>query len=165
LRNNNRYWFFLLGLIVLLLSSSFGCGRAGYTTYNNDTQGYSISYPLNWDSEVTKDATIFIVKSPSHLASVRIDVIAAMSAQQAAQRWGMAMGTGNAEFALLENKPMDGFWNWYLSYDYDAGTGPFHGEAYFKTTADHIYKLDTAGDSAKYSTYPFATIVSSFKLK
>jgi hypothetical protein len=60
---------------------------------------------------------------------------------------------------------MEGLWNWYLSYDYEAATGRFHGEAYFKSTADHVYKLDTAGDAAGYKNYPFSTIISSFKLK
>jgi hypothetical protein len=164
-RNNKKYWFLLFGLVVLLLSSAAGCGQPGFTTYNNDVEGYSVSYPLNWEIEVAKDSTILILKSPTHLASVRIDVIGAMPAQQAAQRWVMAMGTGTSEFALLENKTMEGTWNWYVSYDYEAAAGPYHGEAYFKSTADHIYKLDTAGDKAKYDTYPFSTMISSFKLK
>jgi len=88
-----------------------------------------------------------------------------MTAQDAAQRWLISLGTHWGEIAQLENKPMDGFWNWYVSYDYEAGTGPFHGEAYFKSTSDHLYRLDTAADSAGYDSYPFATIISSFKLK
>ena len=163
--NKNRNWILIFGLIVLLLGSGIGCSKPTLTTYNNEAQGYSISYPVNWESEVTQDAKIFVIKSPSILASVRVDVIDPVPAQQAAQRWVMAMGTGNAEFALLENKQMEGSWEWYVSYDYDAGTGPFHGEAYFKTTADHTYKVDTAGDMAGYKTYPFASIVSSFKLQ
>lgn len=165
LRNNKKHWVLLFGLIILLLSSAVGCGQPGYTTYKNDTVGYSISYPLNWKSEVTEDGTRFFVKSSTLFASVRIDVIDVMPAQQAAQRWVMAMGTGSVDFALLEDKAMEGFWNWYVSYDYDVGTGPFHGEAYFKTTKDHVYKLDTAGDKDRYNTYPFPTIISSFKLQ
>jgi hypothetical protein len=164
-RNNKKYWVLLLGLIVLLLSSAVGCGQPGFTTYNNDVEGYTISYPLNWKAEVAKDATIFIIKSPSLFASVRVDVISVMPAQQAAQRWITAMGTGSLDFALLENKPMEGFWNWYVSYDYEAESGRFHGEAYFKSTADHVYKLDTAADLAGYKNYPFSTIISSFKLQ
>ena len=77
----------------------------------------------------------------------------------------MSLGTNWSEIILLENKPMQGFWSWYLSYDYEAETGRFHGEAYFKSTADHLYKLDTAGDTDGYKNYPFSTIISSFKLK
>jgi len=160
-----KFWFLLIGLVVLLSGAAVSCGQPGYTTYVNDVEGYSISYPLNWKAEVSKDSTVYIIKSPSSFGSVRIDVIGVMSAQQAAQRWVMAMGTGNADFALLENKPAEGNWDWYVSYDYDAGFGPYHGEAYFKSTQDHVYKLDTAGDAARYSSYPFATIISSFKLK
>jgi hypothetical protein len=165
MRNRKKYWFLIAGFLVLFSGAAIGCGQPGYTTYTNDVGGYSFNYPLNWEAEVSADSAIYVIKSPSHLASVRIDVITTMSSQQAAQRWIMAMGTGNADFALLENKPTEGFWNWYVSYDYDAGTGPFHGEAYFKSTADHVYKLDTAGDKAEYDSYPFPTIIASFKLK
>ena len=156
--------FLLLSLVVLMIGAAISCGQPGFTTYTNDVGGYTVSYPVNWTAEVSKDSNIYVIKSPSHLASVRIDVIMPMSAQQAAQRWITAMGTGSAEFALLENKPMEGFWNWYVSYDYQADIGQYHGEAYFKSTTDHVYKLDTAGELQRYDTYPFPAIISSFKL-
>jgi hypothetical protein len=162
---NNKHWALLLGLIVLLLSSAVGCGQPGFTTYNNDIEGYSISYPLSWGVEVSKDGTTFLITSPSRTASLMIYVADSMSTQDAAQRWLMSLGTHWSEIAQIENKPMEGFWNWYVSYDYNADTGPFHGEAYFKSTADHLYRLDTAADSAGYKNYPFSTIISSFKLK
>jgi hypothetical protein len=165
MRNSKKYVSLLVGFLILVAGVTMGCGQSGYTTYTNDVGGYSISYPINWQAEITQDSKIYIVKSPSHLASVRIDIIDAMSSQQAAQLWITAMGTGNQDFALLDNKPMEGFWNWYVSYDYDAGTGPFHGEAYFKSTKEHVYKLDTAGDQAGYDSYPFPKIISSFKVK
>jgi hypothetical protein len=165
LRNNKKHWVLLFGLIILLLSSAVGCGQPGFTTYNNETEGYSISYPLSWKGEVSKDGTTFLITSPSRTASVMIYVAAPMAAKDAATRWTMALGTNWSEITLLENKPMQGFWSWYLSYDYEAATGPFHGEAYFKSTADHLYKLDTAGDADGYKNYPFSTIISSFKLK
>ncbi len=164
MRNSVKHWFSLLWVVVLLAGVVTACGQSGYTTYTNDVGGYSFKYPINWQSEISKDSLIYVVKSQSGLASVRIDVIGPMTAQDAAQRWVMAMGTGNVDFALLENKAMEGFWNWYVSYDYDAGTGPYHGEAYFKSTEDHVYKLDTAGDAAGYSGYPFPYIISSFNL-
>lgn len=165
MRNNKKYWFLLFGLIVLLLSSVAGCGQPGFTTYKNDVEGYSISYPLSWKSEVSTDGTTFLVTSPSRTGSVMIYVAASMSAQNAAQYWIMSLGTHWSQIAQIENKPMEGFWNWYVSYDYNADTGQFHGEAYFKSTAGHLYRLDTAADSAAYNTYPFSAIISSFKLK
>jgi hypothetical protein len=162
---NNKHWTLLLGLIVLLLSSVVGCGQPGFTAYTNDLGGYSISYPLSWKGEVSKDGTTFLIASPTRVASVMIYVADSMPAQTAAQRWLMSLGTHWSEIAQIENKPMEGFWNWYVSYDYNADTGPFHGEAYFKSTADHLYRLDTAADSAGYKNYPFSMIISSFKLK
>ena len=165
MRNNRKHWILLFGLIIPLLGSVVGCGQPGFTTYNNDVEGYSISYPLNWKVEVSKDGTTCLITSPSRTASLMIYVAASMAAQDAAQRWLISLGTNWSEITLLENKPMQGFWSWYLSYDYEAATGPFHGEAYFKSTADHLYKLDTAGDADGYKNYPFSTIISSFKLK
>lgn len=165
MRNNKKHWVLLFGLIILLLSSAVGCGQPGFTTYDNETEGYSISYPLNWKVEVSEDGTRCLITSPTRTGSIMIDVEAPMTAKDAATRWTMSLGTHWSEITQLENKPMEGLWNWYLSYDYEADTGPFHGEAYFKSTADHVYKLDTAGDAAGYKNYPFSTIISSFKLK
>jgi hypothetical protein len=164
-KNNKKHWVLLFGLIVLLLSSAVGCGQPGFTTYNNDMEGYNISYPLSWKTEISADSTVYSIRSPSLSATIRVEVRDVMPAQQAAQYWVMAMATHWVEFALLENKPMEGAWNWYVSYDYEADTGPFHGEAYFKSTAGHLYRLDTAADSAGYKNYPFSAIISSFKLQ
>ena len=164
MRNKTKFWFLPLGLTILLIGATCGCGQPGYTTYVNDVEGYSISYPLSWTSEISKDGTTFLTISPSRTGSVLVYVAPSMTAQDAAQRWLISLGTHWGEIAQLENKPMDGFWNWYVSYDYEAGTGPFHGEAYFKSTKDHVYKLDTAGDLAGYNSYPFPYIISSFKL-
>jgi hypothetical protein len=160
-----KHWVLLFGLIILLLSSAVGCGQPGFTTYNNDMEGYNISYPLSWKVEVSTDGTTCLIRSPSRTASVMIYVAASMAAQDAAQRWLMSLGTNWSEITQIENKPMEGFWNWYVSYDYEADTGPFHGEAYFKNIAGHLYRLDTAADSAGYNSYPFSAIISSFKLK
>jgi len=60
---------------------------------------------------------------------------------------------------------MEGAWDWYLSYDYEAEYGTFHGEAYFKQTETYVYKLDTAEEKGGLKSYPFSTIISSFKLR
>ena len=165
MRNNRRYWFLLLGLIVLLISSLVACGKPGYTTYTNDKVGYSISYPLNWQVEVSEDGTTWEIKPPTRRASVMIYVAEPMTAQDAAKRWIMSLGTYWSEITLLENKPMEGSWDWYLSYDYETDFGMFHGEAYFKQTEKHLYRLDTTGLKEEYSNYSFNTIISSFKLR
>jgi hypothetical protein len=164
-RDNRKYGFLLLGLIGLLISSLVACGMPGYTTYTNDKAGYTISYPLSWKVEVSKDGTRCLITSPTRRGSVMIDVAEGMTARDAAQRWLISIGTTWGEVTKLEDKPMKGSWDWYLSYDYEADFGMFHGEAYFKQTETHLYKLDTAGLKEEYSNYPFNTIISSFKLR
>jgi hypothetical protein len=164
-RNNRKYWFLFLWLIGLLIGSLVACGTPGYTTYTNDKAGYTINYPLNWQVQVSEDGTKCLITSPTRKGSVMIDVAEGMTAREAAQRWLISIGTTWGEVTKLEDKPMQGSWDWYLSYDYEANLAAFHGEAYFKQTETHLYKLDTAGPKEEYSQYPFNTIISSFKLR
>jgi len=149
----------------MLLGTAISCGQPGFTTYINDAEKYSISYPLNWKAEVSKDGTTCLLTAPTRQASVMIYVADSLPPQTAAQYWLMSLGTHWSDITLVENKPMDGLWNWYVSYDYEADIATYHGEAYFKSTADHLYRLDTAANKAGYSGYPFSNIISSFKLK
>jgi hypothetical protein len=164
LRNSRKYGFLFLGLIGLLISSVVACGMPGFTTYTNDKAGYSISRPVSWSVEVSADGTRCLIASPSRQGSIMIDVVEGVTAREAAQRWLISIGTTWGEVAKLEDKPMEGSWDWYLSYDYNTDFGSFHGEAYFKQTETCVYKLDTAGLRKEYSTYPFSTMISSFKL-
>ena len=165
MRNNKRFWFLILGLAVLLFSPFVACGKTGYTTYTNEAGRYTINYPLNWQVEVSEDGTKCLITSPNRRGSIMIDVVEGMTAREAAQRWLISLGTAWGEVTKLEDKPMQGSWDWYLSYDYEADFGMFHGEAYFKQTETQVYKLDMAGFKQEYSNYPFNTIISSFKLR
>ena len=165
MRNSRKYCLLLLGLIGLLISSIVACSMPGYTTYTNDKAGYAISHPVNWQVEVSEDGTKCLITSPTRRGSIMIDVVEGMTAREAAQRWLISIGTTWSEVVKIEDKPMQGSWDWYLSYDYDTDFGSFHGEAYFKQTETHVYKLDTAGLKQEYSTYPFNTMISSFKLQ
>jgi hypothetical protein len=163
--SNRKYLFLVLGLFVLLLSSLIACG-IGYTTYTNDKAGYSISYPVNWKVQVSEDGTKCLIISPTRKASVMIDVVEGMTAREAANYWLISEGTAWGEVAKLEDRPMEGFWDWYLAYEYMANYDePFHGEAYFKQVDNRVYKLDTAGDKDRYGSYPFARMISTFKLR
>ena len=165
MRNKKRYWLLLLGLICLLFSSLVACGQPGYVTYTNDEFGYTIKYPYTWKVEVSADGTKCLITAPDRAASVMIDVIEGLTALEAAQRWLIAIGTAWGEVVKIEDKPMEGAWDWYLSYEYEAEYGTFHGEAYFKQTETHVYKLDTAEEKGSLKSYPFSTIISSFKLR
>lgn len=167
MRNKKRYCLLLLGFLGLLFSFSVACAPPGYKTYDNEEFGYSVSYPMNWKAEVSADGTTFLLESPTRRGSVMIDVKEAMLPRVAANYWLMSIsqGTINKEVTKFEDKPMKGVWDWYLSYDYETDFGMFHGEAYFKTTDTHTYRLDTLARVAEYKNYPFSTIISSFKLQ
>lgn len=167
MRNIKRYLFLLLGLFGLLIGLFAACGQPGYTTYNNEEFGYTISYPMNWKVEASADGTVCLLLHPTRRGSVMIDVKDAMSLRDAANYWIMSIseGTFQKEIAKLEDKPMEGVWDWYLAYEYETDFGIFHGEAYFKLTEANIYRVDTLARVGEYEDYPFSTIVSSFKLK
>lgn len=157
----------VLGLIVVLSGSTLvACGKRGFIDYTNEEWGYAIKYPYTWKMEISTDYKVCVATAPSRKGSFRIDVIESLSAQQAAQRWLMSIGTAYKEVAMLENKPAaDKFWDWYLAYEYETEYyGSFHGEAFFKQVQDRVYKIDTLAEKALYEKYPFPTIVSSFKL-
>jgi hypothetical protein len=163
--NRKKYWLLVLGLTSLLLGFFVACGKPGYIKYTNDQFGYTVSYPYTWQAQVSKDGTTWEIEPQTRRASVMIYVAEPMTAEDAAKRWIMSLGTYWSEITVLENKPMEGSWDWYLSYDYEAQYGLYHGEAYFKQTEKHLYRLDTTGLKGEYSNYPFNTIISSFKLR
>lgn len=167
MRNKEIFWFLLLGLFSLLIGFLIACVPTGYTTYKNEEFGYAVSYPMNWKAEVSADGTYFLLESPTRRGSVMIDVKDAMPPRTAVNYWLMSIsqGTINKEVTKLEDKPMKGVWDWYLSYDYETDFGMFHGEAYFKTTDTHTYRLDTLARVGEYKDYPFSKIISSFKLR
>lgn len=173
MRNYKRYSFLLLGLIALLLSSVTACGdtetappQSFFITYTNDDWGCAISYPSDWQAQVVPADKTCLISSPSltDRGSLRLDVIEALPAEEAAKRWLIALGTAWGSVTLLASMRMQGSWDWYLSYDYNSGYGEFHGETYFKETETRLYKIDTAGEKTKYHTYPFAEIISTFRL-
>ncbi len=167
MRIKKIYCLLLLCFLGLLFSLSVACTPTGYKTYDNEEFGYSVSYPMNWKAEVSADGTIYLLESPTRRGSVMIDVRDAMSLRSAVIYWLMSVsqGTINKEVAKLEDKPMKGAWDWYLSYDYETDFGIFHGEAYFKLTDTHLYRLDTLARVGEYKDYPFSTIISLFKLR
>jgi len=165
-RNNKKYFLLLLGLVALLSSLLVACGKTGFVKYENDEFGYTISYPYSWKVEVFEDGTKCLIISPTRRASVMIDVVEGMTPREAANYWLISIGTAWGEVTKLEDKPMEGFWDWYLSYEYTTSYyETFRGEAYFKQVGTNVYKLDTAGDKDGYAGYPFATMISTFKLR
>lgn len=174
MRNAKGLSVLLLGFAVLSLGLVGACGETGptspsqdaFNTYANDDWGCAIGYPSDWHLQVVPEDRTCLISSPvlADRGSVRLDVIEALPAEEAAQRYLMALGTAWGSVTLLYSIEMQGLWDWYLSYDYDSGYGEFHGEAYFKETPEYLYKIDTAGEKAKYDIYPFPQIISTFEL-
>ena len=165
MRNSKESLFLLLGFIIILLSPAIACGEAHSTTYTNDDFGYAISYPNDWQVEVADGEKTFLVRpADDKSGSLRIDVIEARPAETAAQNWLMLIGTTYGSVTLLDRRVMQGMWDYYLCYEYITGYGEFHGEAFFKQTETHLYKLDTVAENTKYDTYSFDSIISTFEL-
>jgi hypothetical protein len=165
-RYYRKYWFPILGLIILSLGLFVACGKPGYIVYKNDKMGYAISYPYNWQVEFSEDQTKVYMKSPAGRGTVMIRVAGPISAKVAAGYLiaEVAERTSSKEVTQFENKPMQDFWDWYLAYDWEAEYGMYHGEAYFKQTEKHIYMVDTGADKTSYENYHFDSIISTFKL-
>ncbi len=165
MRNSKELLFLLVGLIILLLSAVTACGETHSTTYTNENWGYAITYPKEWQVEVADGEKIFLVRPPYDIkGSLMIEVIGTYSAETAAANWLMGVGTAHGSVTLLEGRVMQGMWDYYLCYEYVTDYGEFHGEAFFKQTETHLYKLDTVGEKSKYDTYAFDSIISTFKL-
>ncbi len=164
MRNSKELLFLLAGLIILLLSALTACGETHSTTYTNENWGYAITYPNEWRVEVADAEKTFLVSAPYDSGSLRIDVIEAVPAETAASSWLVGIGATLGSVTLLDNRMMQGMWDWYLCYEYVTNYGEFHGEAFFKRTETHLYKLDTVGEKLKYDSYRFDSIISTFKL-
>lgn len=167
MRNIKGYWFLPLWLFGLLIGLFGACGQPGYTKYNNEEFGYTISYPMNWKVEVSADGTKCLLLHPTRRGSVMVDVADVMPVRVAINYFLMSLsqGTLSKEVNLIEDKSIGGPWDWYISYQYETDFDIFQGEAYFKVTDTHLYKLDTAARVGEYENYPFSTIISSFKLR
>lgn len=164
MRNSRELLFLLVGLIILLLSAVTACGETHSTTYTNENWGYAITYPNKWRVEVADAEKTFLVSAPYDSGSLRIDMIEAVPAETAATSWLVGIGATLGSVTLLDNRMMQGMWDWYLCYEYVTDYGEFHGEAFFKRTETHLYKLDTVGEKLKYDSYRFDSIISTFKL-
>ena len=164
MRKSKELLFLLVGLIILLLSTVTACGETQSTTYTNENWGYAVTYPKGWQVEVADAEKTFLVSSPYGWGSLRIDVIEACPAETAAANWLMGVGTTYGSVTLLDGRVMQGMWDYYLCYEYVTDYNEFHGEAFFKQTETHLYKLDTVGETSKYDSYHFDSIISTFKL-
>ena len=164
MRNPKKPLVLLLGFVIVSLGAVAACIQTPFTTYTNENWGYAITYPKEWQVEVADAEKTFLISSPYGYGSLRIDVIEPCPAKTAAENWLMLIGTTYDSVTLLEGRVMLDTWDYYLSYEYVTEYGDFHGEAFFKRTETHLYKLDTVGETSKYDSYRFDPIISTFEL-
>lgn len=175
MRNSKNLLFLLLGFIAFPLSVAIACDGAGTTsssqpsfaTYTNEDWGYAIGYPFYWQTKVVDSKETNLIPPAQYRGYVGIYVTddTTLAVSTAAQRWLMAISSTWNNVSLLDERMMQGPWDWYLSYDYEADYGEeFHAETYFKKTATGLYKIDTVGEKWRYDSYPFNTIISTFQL-
>jgi hypothetical protein len=165
----------LFGIAILLLSPILGCSLLGpssppqptLVTYINDQFGYSIGYPKNWQASEQSKKEVYLLSSAPDKAYIGIGVLenATLPISEIAMRWVLAVSQKEDNVVLTNRMQMQGLWDWYVSYDYVTAWGEdFHAEAFFKQVGTRIYRVETVGEKAKYSEYPFAAMLSSFKL-
>jgi hypothetical protein len=172
-RSYKRGWFLFLGLVVMLLGLTIACGggyashKTTFYTYTNDKMGYAITCPDYWQVTVIDETKARLTLPPPFRGFISIQVV-----ENPTVPFEAAVGTSvtlmeekYTDFTLLDNKSLQGLWDWYLSYDFAGDYGvEFHGETYFKNTGMRFYKIDTVGEKTRYDDYAFGTIISTFKL-
>ncbi len=160
---------------TLLLSLLIGCNLFGpssppqptLTTYINAEFGYSIAHPEEWRVDEQNKKDVYILSLDPDKAYVGIGILenAVLPISEIAMRWVLAVSQKQDNVILTNSIQMTGLWDWYLSYDYVTAWGEdFHAEAFFKQVEKRTYRVETVGEKARYSEYPFAAILSSFKL-
>jgi hypothetical protein len=169
--------FLLLPLLaaVLLLIPTTACSVFGpssppqpiLTTYINDQYGYSVGHPKDWQmtEESKKEVYLLSLDPEKGYFSVGVLENATLPISEIAKRWLVAVSQMQDDVVLVDTVKMEGLWDWYLSYDYVTKWGEdFHAESFFKQIGTRVYRIETVGEKASFSNYPFSAIISSFKL-
>lgn len=166
----------LLAFITLPLVTAVACSMFGssslpqptLTMYINDQFGYSIGYPnKDWEVGEENKKQVYLIPYSPYKGHVRISVLEnnTLPVSEVAKRWLFAITQTQDGVVFIDMVEMKGLWDQYLSYDYISNWGEgFHAEAFLKQVGTRVYLIETAGEQAKYTEYPFTAILGSFKL-
>ena len=139
-----------------------------FSTYSNDTWGYSISYPSGWTVEESGQR-VYLVPPPV-LCIGRIAVEAeeglTLPAEMAAQTSLEVAREVWGDVIVRDNEAMRNTWDWHVRYDYiwSQDGAEFDAEAYFKQTGSCLYTLTLDFEKVCHDVYPLSEIVSTFHL-
>ena len=162
----------LLAAILLIIPACSVFGPSSppqptLQTYVNDQYGYSVGYPQDWQVDSQSKTHMTFTSSAPDKGYFGIGVLenSTLPISEISKRWLMAVTQMQDNVVLVDTAKMEGLWGWYLSYDYMTKWGEqFHAETFFKQVGTRVYRIDTHGEAAKFSNYPFSAIISSFKL-
>ncbi len=162
----------LLAAILLLIPACSVFGPSSppqpiLTTYVNDQYGYSVGYPKDWKviPQSKKDMTFVSLDPDKGYFGIGVLENSTLPLSDVSKRWLLAVSQMQDNVVFIDSVKMEGLWDWYLAYDYVTKWGEqFHAETFFKQVGTRVYRIDTHGEAAKFSNYPFSAIISSFKL-
>jgi len=142
---------------------------ASYVTYRNDMWGYTISYPNDWLVEVLESNVTRIQPPFPYIGCVDIganEYSLFPPIRDRAQIWLELLAEKKENLTVLDSRQTEGMWDWYFCYDYysEEYDREFHGEMYFKDTAQYIYLVQIDFEKAAYDAYPVSEIVETFML-
>jgi hypothetical protein len=130
--------------------------------------GYTISYPNDWDVDSAEPERTVIAPPPPYIGMVTISAYERWSLpiRDRVQSWLEAGAEHWDNFTVLESREMEGMWDWYASYNYYWAEYDieFHGEMYYKDTAQYSYELGIDFEKADYDVYPLSEIAETFTL-
>jgi len=139
-----------------------------FDTYTNYMWGYTINYPNDWDVDSAEPERTVIAPPPPYIGMVTIiaDERSSLPIRDRVQIWLEAGAEHWDSFTVLESREVEGMWDWYASYNYYWAEydKEFHGEMYFKDTAQYSYELSIDFEKADYDVYPLSEIAETFTL-
>jgi len=142
-----------------------------FTTYRDERWGYTISYPDDWFVD-TQESGMIALNPPSPLTSSNIIFIMAIESPGSASEMAQSFLTVEKEkypvLTVLDNREMEGKWDWYLCYEYlkefEYVTVGRRAEVYIKNTEQYMYVVNVDFEDEYYDSYPLSQIVDTFTL-
>ncbi len=137
-------------------------------TYTNDIWGYVIGYPDDW---VVDERNLLVAVEfrppPEYWGEIVVGTIVnAGSLKELASEWLEGLDTDWHSITVLDNREMQGKWDWYVSFDgiMDEHGKEVHGEVRYKQEGSSSFMVHVAFEKANYYVYPLSEIVETFEV-
>lgn len=139
---------------------------SSFVPYRSDTHGYAISYPSDWSLDTGVPNTVTMYLPPPSMSSISIVAVeGSFPAEQITQLFVELMTEEySPSFTVLDSREIEGMWDWYLSYEFEAFDTEFYGEHYCRSTEQRIYAVFSNLEKEDYEAYPLSDILDTFTL-